>query len=209
MSTHYDRVPTLEERIRASRLIVTGRVKSIEPLPQARIGEVDEEQAIAHIAVSNVLLGSPATRELDVRFVRARGGDTRAASHPFREDQRLVLLLVPDVGPDTRPNTYVAYLRGAYPLTANDAFQIETEPEASKGGASRKARMTLNSLRDAVKMIGTEETAEMRAWSRLEPQLAKRPSLPPVTELPHEEHRAGPTSAGPVMPDAPRPGRKR
>ena len=209
MSTHYDRVPTLEERVRASRLIVTGRVKSIELLPQARIGEVEEEQAIAHIAVSNVLRGSSATRELDVRFVRARGGDRRAAAHPFREDQRLVLLLVSDVGPDTRPNTYIAYLRGAYPLTANDAFQIETEPETSKGGRSRQARLTLNTLREVVKTIAAEETAETRAWSRFEPQLAKRPGLPPVTELPHAEQSEGPASTGPVTPDAPRPRRKR
>lgn len=209
MSTQYDRLPTIEERVRASRLIVTGRVQSIKPLPRTRIGEIEEEQSIAHVAIDKVLRGAPLVRELDVRFVRSRGRDTLSETHPFREGQRLVLLLVPDTGLDTHPDTYVAYLRGAFPLTAKDAFTIETEAESSKGGSSRKARLTLSALRDVVKRIVAEEATETQAWSRLEPQLAKRPLLPAITELPDTEAGTGPTSAGPITPNASRPGRVR
>lgn len=208
MSTHYDRVPTLEERVRASSLVVTGRVQSIKPLPRTRIGEVEEEQAIAHMAIDKVLRGALAARELDVRFVCSRGDDTRAEPHPFSDDQRLVLLLVPDVGRDIRPNTYVAHLRGAFPLTANDAFTIESESETSKSGA-RKTRLTLSALREVVKTIAVEEATETKAWATLEPQLAKRPVLPAITELPDMEPGAGPTSAGPTAPATPRPGRRK
>lgn len=208
MSTHYDRVPTLEERVRASRLIVTGRVQSIKPLLRTRIGEVEEEQAIAHLAIDKVLRGAVAGRELEVRFVYSRGNETRPESHPFADDQRLVLLLVPDVGRDIRPNTYVAYLRGVFPLTANDAFTIQTQSETS-GGVARKTRVTLNALGDVIKRITADETAQRRDWKRLEPQLARRPVLPSITELPDKEAGAGPTPMGPTAAVAPRPRRKK
>lgn len=208
MSTTYDRLPTLEEWVRAASLIVTGRVRSIKPLPRARIGEVEEEQAIAHMAVDNVLRGTPAGREIDVRFVSSRGNDTRAQAHPFGIKERLLLLLVPDVARDSRPNTYVAYLRGAFPLTATDAFTIQTAADTAKG-AARKTRVTLSALRDVVRKVAAEERAGAGAWARLEPQLARRPTVPAVTELPDMEPGAGPTSAGPSVPATPRPARKR
>ena len=49
MSTSYDRLPTLDERIRTANLIVVGHVRSVYPLRRTRIGEVEEEQAVAQI----------------------------------------------------------------------------------------------------------------------------------------------------------------
>jgi hypothetical protein len=202
MSTHYDRLPTLEERVRASKLIVTGRVKSIDPLPRTRIGEIEEEQAVAHIAIDSPLRGRLAEREIDVRFVSSRG-DNRGEPQPFTVDQRLVLLLVPDVGRDVRPNTYIAYLRGAFLLTAN-AFTIETG--SSPKGRPRKVRVSLGDLRETVKKIEAEDSAERKAWTKFEPQLARRPALPVVSEIPDVALETGPTSAHPNDPATPRSG---
>ena len=208
MSTQYDRLPTLEERVRASKLIVTGRVKSVEPLPRTRIGDIEEEQAVAHIAIDQPLRGRLAEREIDVRFVSSRGDSNRSESHPFSVGQRLVLMLVPDAGRDVRPNTYIAYLRGAFSLTANNTFTIETEASVPKG-RPRKVRVSLGNLRETVKKIEAEDSAERKAWTELEPQLAKRPALPAISEIPDFELGAEPTSVQPSDSATPRPGSRK
>jgi len=208
MSTQYDRLPTLEERVRASTIVVTGRVQSIKPLPKARIGEIDEEQAIAQVVIDKTLQGKPSSNAIDVRFVSSRAGQTSDTRPPFSVGQRLVLMLVPDVGREARPNTYVAYLRGAFPVTANDAFMMETESETSKSG-SREVRVTLAALREAVKAVAEEVTAESRSWARFETELAKRPLLPSITELPDRELGAGPVTASPVDTARPRSRKKK
>lgn len=200
MSTQYDRLPSLEERVRASAIVVTGRVQSIKPLPKTSIGEIEEEQAIAYVVIDKTLRGTPSSNAIDVRFVSSRADKTSDAPHPFSVGQRLVLMLVQDVGREARPNTYVAYLRGAFPLTANDAFTIETESETSKGG-SRKMRVTLGVLREVVKTVAAEAAVEARAWTKFEPQLAKRPILPEITELPNTELGAGPVAVEPATTD--------
>jgi hypothetical protein len=202
MTTHYDQVPTLEERVRASRLIVVGRVQSIELLKRERIGEIEEQQAIAHVAIVEVLRGAPKTRRVGVRFILSGGQQVRTGTRPFREGQRVVLLLVPDVGRDARPNTYVAYLQGHYALTAGDSFAIDT-------GATRSSRTTLKKLRGLIRVIAAEEAAESRSWARHEQQLVKRRVLPPITELPQPEYGSGPTTVGPRAPARSRVSRRK
>lgn len=208
MTTQYDQVPTLEERVRASRLIVVGRVESIELLKRQKIGEIEEQQAIAHIEIRDVLRGEAKTRRIGVRFIASGGEKARSGIHPFRENQRLLLLLVPDVGRDARPNTFVAYLRGHYALSAGDTFTVESGPVSEEHPGSKSSRLTLKKLRELIRSVEAVETAEERAWAKQEPQLARRPTLPPITEVPLPEPGAGPTAAGPETRDARAPRRK-
>ncbi|MEP6935158.1 MAG: hypothetical protein ABI988_14685 [Nitrospirota bacterium] len=85
---------------------------------------------------------------------------------------------------------------------------IETDSETPKSG-SREVRVTLSALRDVVKTIAAEEAAETRAWTRLEPQLVKRPARPAITEIPDILPGAGPTSTEPNAPATSRPGRRK
>jgi hypothetical protein len=208
VTTHYDQVPSLEERVRASRLIVVGRVESVELLKRQQIGEIEEQQAIAHIAIRDVLRGEAKTRRIGVRFIAPSGAKARSGVHPFRENQRLLLLLVPDVGRDARPNTFVAYLRGHYPLSAGDSFTTEPAPVSEKHAGSKTSRATLRKLRELIRAVEAAETADERSWARHEPQLARRPALPPITEVPQSEHGAGPTQAVPQTRAARAPRRK-
>jgi hypothetical protein len=206
MSTNYDRLPTLDERVRAASLIVMGRVQSIKPLRRTRIGDVEEEQAVAHVAADKVLRGALAARELSVRFVRSRGDSPRPEADAFVEGKRLLLFVVPDVGRDATPGTYVAHLGGAFALTADDSFAMEIDARSSKG--RRRIRQTLGAVRDLVKRIGAEEAADARAWERVEPYLAKRPALPSITELPDTGLGTGPLSSEPIAAAPPRPPRQ-
>jgi hypothetical protein len=210
MSTSYDRRPNLEERVRTASLIVIGRVQSVTPLRRTRIGEVEEEQAVAHVGADQVLRGTPAARELSVRFVRSRGDSTRPAAAAFADGRRLLLMLVPDVGQDAAAGTYVSYLGGAFALSEDDSFVMELDSSATR---RRRVRHTMSAVRDLVKRVGAEETSSARAWEKLEPYLAKRPALPPVTELPDAAHGAGPAPSEPIAPAPPRttrkPGRRR
>ncbi|HEU4892267.1 MAG TPA: hypothetical protein VFT47_12005 [Vicinamibacterales bacterium] len=195
MSTSYDRLPTLEERVRAASLIVVGRVQSVRPLRRARIGDVEEEQAVAHIAADTVLRGTLAARELSVRFVRARGDVPRPDARSLTDGKRVLLLLVPDVGPDAAAGTYTSYLRSTFELTADDSFTMEIEASPAR---RRRARQTMSAVRDIVKRIAVEETTSARAWERLEPSLAKRPTLVTITELPDTGPGAGPADSQPI-----------
>jgi hypothetical protein len=198
MSTNYDQLPSLEERVRASSIIVTGTIRSIKVLPKGRIGDVDEEQAHARITIDRSLKGEPTAKEIDVRFVRSHEGENRSGTEVFATGKRVVLMLVPDVGPDKRPDTYVAYLRGAFSLMENDAFTIETGSGISKDGI-RKVRLTLVLLRAAVKAAADEEASAVKAWAKHEPELAKHPTLPMITELPEPGTGAGPISVEPAI----------
>ena len=186
MTTSYDEQPTLEERIRASQLIVIGRVESIELLRRERVGEVDEQQAIAHVVVESVLRGEQKARRLGVRFILPADRRARARTRPLREGQRLALFLVPDVGHGARPNTFVAYLRGHYVLSNADSFLH---------GATR---VSLRALRDSVRSVAAAETAEDRAWAKYETALVNRRELPPITEVPESQFGSGPAPDRPA-----------
>jgi hypothetical protein len=186
MATNYDTQPTLEERIRASRLVVVGRVESIELLKRERVGEVEEQQAIAHIVVDALIRGAGRTRRLGVRFILPAGGQARARTHPLREGQRLVMFLVPDVGRDARPNTFVAYLRGHYALSNADTFSHDAR------------RVSLKALRDSVRSVAAAEAAEGRAWEKYETALVNRRELPPITEVPEPQSGSGPAPSRPA-----------
>ena len=208
MTTHYDEVPALEERVRASRLIVVGRVESIELLKRQQFGEIEEQQAIAYVEIRDVLRGEARTRRIGVRFIASSGANARSGVHPFRENQRLLLLLVPDVGRDARPNTFVAYLRGHYALSAGDRFTTETAPGSVKHAGGKSSRVTLRKLRELIRTVEAAEAVDKRSWAKHEPQLARRPALPPITEIPQPEHGAGPTQAVPQTRDSRAPRRK-
>ncbi len=199
MSTNYDQLPSLEERVRASSIIVTGTIRAIKVLPKGRIGEVAEEQAHARISLDRPLKGEPSAKEIDVRFVRSHEGENRSGTEAFDTGKRVVLMLVPDVGLDKRPDTYVAYLRGAFRLMDNDTFTIETGSGTPKDGA-RKVRLTLTQLRAAVKAAADEEASAVKAWAKHEPQLTKHPAIPEITELPELGRAPGPISMEPGTP---------
>jgi hypothetical protein len=186
MTTSYDEQPTLEERIQASRLIVIGRVESIELLKRERVGEVEEQQAIAHVVVDALIRGAEKTRRVGVRCILPAEGQARARTHPFREGQRLVLFLVPDVGRDTRPSTFVAYLRGHYALSSADIFSHDAR------------RISLKALRDSVRSVAAAEAAEGRAWAKYETALVNRRELPPITEVPEPQPGPGPAPGRPA-----------
>ena len=205
MSTSYDHLPTLEERVRAVSLIVVGRVQSVRPLRRTHIGEVEEEQAVAHVAVDTVLRGNLAARELSIRFVRARGDVPRPDAKSLTQGKRVLLLLVPDVGPDAAAGTYTSYLRGTFELTADDSFTMEIEASPAR---RRRVRQTMSAVREIVKRIAGEETTSARAWERLEPYLTKRPALPTITELPDPELGAGPADSQPIASPPPSSTRK-
>jgi len=210
MSTSYDRLPTLEERVRTASLIVIGRVQSVRPLRRTYIGEVEEDQAVAHVEADQVLRGTLAARELSVRFVRSRGDSTRSDAATFADGRRLLLMLVPDVGQDAAAGTYVSYLGGAFTLSEDDSFVMELDSSATR---RRRVRQTMSAVRDLVKRVGAEETSSARAWEKLEPYLFTRPALSPISELPDAGHGAGPVPSEPIAatpPSAsPKPSRPR
>jgi hypothetical protein len=195
MSTSYDRMPTLEERVRTASLIVIGRVQSVRSLRRTHIGEVEEDQAVAHVEADHVLRGTLAARELSVRFVRSRGDFSRPDAATFADGERLLLMLVPDVGHDAAAGTYVPYLGGAFALSADDSFVMQLDSSATR---RRRVRHTMSAVRDFVKRVGAEETSSARAWEKLEPYLVKRPALSPITELPDAGHGAGPAPSEPI-----------
>jgi hypothetical protein len=205
MSTSYDRLPTLEERVRTASLIVIGRVQSVRPLRRTHIGEVEEDQAVAHVGADQVLRGTLAARELSFRFVRSRGDSIRPDAVTFADGKRLLLMLVPDVGQDAAAGTYVSYLGGAFALSEDDSFVMELDSSATR---RRRVRQTMSAVRGLVKRVGAEEASSARAWEKLEPYLVKRPALSPITELPDAGHGAGPAPSEPTAAAPPRTSRK-
>jgi hypothetical protein len=195
MSTSYDQRPTLEERVRASRLIVVGRVESVELLARERIGETEEQQAIAYVSVERVLRGDADARRVGVRFIVPGDRRSRTGTEALREGGQAVLFLVPDVGRGARPNTFVAYLRGHFPVTGTDAFVVDGK------------RVGLKALGELVRTVEASAAAESERWATYERELLQRPVLPPVTEVPEPQSGVGPLPERPTRAGAARKGR--
>jgi hypothetical protein len=209
MSTQYDQRPTLEESIRASRLVVVGTVESVELLAQARVGQVDEQQAIAHVDVADVLHGAIERRRISVRFIVSGGRTAAARSHPLKKGQQVILILVPDVGRDVRPNTWIAYFGGHYPLLQDSSFVV---PVGSVEAGEKSRRVSLKKFRAIIRGVNTEQAAEVRLWEKYESRVLAERLVTRITELPEPEHGLGPAQARPLEPSearAPRRVRRR
>jgi hypothetical protein len=205
MATHYDDTPTLLERIRGARLIAVGEVEAVEPMKRERLGELEEQQATASVVLKDVLKGASKQLNVNVRFIVPEPKSSRAVVHPLAAGQRVLLMLVPDVGREVGPNTYIAYFRAHYALTAGDTFKVAGGPRGKKDTA-----VTLKKLRELIKADAAAADSERQLWAKHEPQLLAEKRVATVTEIPHFERAGVPRSVAlkPAVPKS-RPKRKR
>jgi len=190
MTTYYTQVPTLEMRVAASSVIITGTVGKIV---DTQIEYYDHEpftRTTYEVMVQEVLKG---TLEHKVIRVEVMGGQTaQAAAAPqesMQEGAPLVLMLVPEEG----RNTFVPYFSSAFPLVSEE--QIELGPRAellsSSAVSIKGGRITLDTLRRLIEAAAREEAAETKAAVAM---MAGQP-LPPVLEMPQGFRGGGEPSA--------------
>ncbi|OLF15976.1 hypothetical protein [Actinophytocola xanthii] len=183
MTTYYKEVPTLEMRVAAAPLVVTGTVGR----PVATTVEHYDGEAFVRttyeVMVTDVLKGSgvPGTILVEVTGGEAGRYATPQAA-PLREGVSLALVL----GARSGQEAYVPYFGSAYPL--EDDGTILLGPEAPATLASERLRIEgqrirLDDLRGLVgRVTAARAAAAEAAASAGSGEADRRP--PPVTEMP-------------------------
>jgi hypothetical protein len=183
MTTYHKEVPTLEMRVAAAPLVVTGTVGR----PVATTVEHYDGEAFVRttyeVAVAEVLKGSgvPATILVEVTGGEAGRYATPQAA-PLRAGVSLALVLGARSGQDA----YVPYFGSAYPLEEDGTVLLG--PDAAETLASERMRIEgqrirLDDLRGLVTRVAAARAAAAEAAATAgSGETGRRP--PPVTEMP-------------------------
>ena len=172
MSTEYRSYPPLAGWLRAAQLIATAKVIEIEQLPKKEADD-DRREALARLALGQVIKGAPSSKEITLRFVETE-------AHPYGEKGEILLMAVPDVGPDIRKDTYVAYLGAALPF---DGKGVALPVGRDGRGRVLTEMMTLDRLQEAVASFQATEQERRKLTQELENADRFDPA-PEATELP-------------------------
>lgn len=180
MTTYYTQVPTLEMRVAASAVIVIGKVGKVV---STHVDYYDHEPFVRttyEVTMQEVLKGA---LEQKVIRVEVMGGESEKIATPLRtpmrENNSLILMLVPQVGTDA----FVPYFSSVFPLEPKG--QIILGPQAAETLSSQVApikgeSISLDTLRVLIEVVAKAEAAERKA---AETAMAGQ-ALPPVLEMP-------------------------
>lgn len=184
MTTTYEGIPELAERLTGAALILIGRVEKLADVEMHTVDEAPEVHSLFSIAVERVLEGE---LDLDEIMVRVVGGSAENVQTSWTvelpEGERMLFLLSPDVGPGRPPGAYVPYFAGCYRV----ADEVAALPEG---------RTPLTKIRSLLASKRRERKREQAALEELEPANLRRRPYEPIAEMP-EELRRGAEEAKP------------
>ena len=190
MTTSYEGIPALDERLAGAELILIGAVQKMIDVELHTVDEVPEVHSVFSVAVQRVLAGTLDADHIELRVVggSAEGVETEATTG-VREGPEMLFLLSRDYGPNRPPTAFVPYFRGCYALKGNVVSFPEGRSEVAK-------------VRSMISSIGRSVDREQAALEELEPARLRRRPYQPVLEMPEAPAR-GPVDAAPGEPASP------
>jgi hypothetical protein len=204
MTTYYKEVPTLEMRVAAAPLVLTGTVGR----PVATTVEHYDGEAFVRttyeVAVGDVLKGAGVAGTILVEVTGGEAGPyATPQAAPLREGVSLALVL----GERSGQEAYVPYFGSAYPLEEDGTVLLG--PEAPEGLSSDRLRIDgqrieLEELRGLVARVAAAGAAAAEAAATAgSGETGRRP--PPVTEMPLGVEGGGQPGAPEASPPSPPP----
>lgn len=180
MTTYYKQIPTLEMRVAAVPLIVTGTVGKVV---STLVDSYDHEPFVRttyEVIVQKVLKGDLKQRTIQVEVPGGKSGTVvTPLGVPMREGGSFVMMLVPEAG----EASFVPYFGSAFPLQQDG--QVLLGPQAAKilgshGAGSKSKSISLSALRALIAAVAKREAAEAKAAVAA----GSGQPLPPVLEMP-------------------------
>ena len=146
MTTLTHQVPSLEDRVLASTLIVVGNVD------EGPVGmpdySTDPPQVHSHfrISVEQILRGRATSESVVVRVLGGQVDELRTEwTSTMREGERVLLFLTPYYAVDREEDTFVPYFRSCFPVSAEGVVAM-----GESGARGSADTMTLDGIRSFV-----------------------------------------------------------
>ncbi|MGH3022643.1 MAG: hypothetical protein ACRDNI_03210 [Gaiellaceae bacterium] len=174
MTTTYEGIPELPERLTGADLVLIGRVETLADVEMHTVEEAAETHSLFSIAVERVLEGELDLEHITVRVVGGTAENVETSwTVQLPEGERMLLLLSPDVGPGRPPDAYVPFFAGCYRVTD----EVAALPEG---------RTPLTKIRSLLASKRRARKRELAALEELEPANLRRRPYEPVAEMPEE-----------------------
>jgi hypothetical protein len=184
VTTTYEGIPDLAERLTGADLVLIGRVEKLADTEMHTVEEEPEVHSLFSIAVERVLEGELELDEITVRVIGGSAENVQTSwTVELREGERMLFLLAPDVGPGRPPSLYVPYFAGCYRV-------------ADEAAALPEGRTPLTKVRSLLASKRRAQKRELATLEKLEPANLRRRPYEPVAEMP-EELRGGAEEAKP------------
>ena len=195
MTTYYEQVPTLLDRIRHADVIAVIRDWKVERVLPDPMSETERQFADVAMVPERMLRGED--RALRVRLVGQAGKDGATWAINLDAPRRVVVMLQRDVD-----GTYVPYFGSLFPMKGNE---IRLPSGTRDDRTDTKRPLTVPSLARLVRKIDEEAEERSEQWRDNEP---KATAIPGVSEAPEDFVGARPVEYGPKPPTARRARRR-
>ena len=197
MTTTYDGIPDLPERLAGADIVLIGRVEKLADVETHIVEDAPEVHSVFAITVERVLEGELDRKDVTVRVVGGSAEDTQTPwTVEMPEGEPMLLLLARDIGPGRSSDAYVPYFAGCYRV-ADDAVAL---PEG---------RTPLAKIRSLIASGRRARKRELDALEELEPAGLRRRPYEPVTEMPEQLRRGAREAKPEAGPEQSRPAAQR
>jgi hypothetical protein len=187
MSTSYDAIPSIHERVIGSDVIAIATLRG-----PVRVVPIDDtERPRVHgwfeVAIQETLSGSPSSKTVVMRVIGEGTENAVTWPVPAPSDERLLCFLTRDIGPDLPDNLFAPCHNGVYILSADGVARV---PEDTLDDATREAAVAgreglpLEGLRRLIETVGERRAAAIRGVEDNEPAEIRRAARPDLAEHP-------------------------
>lgn len=187
MTTTYTGIPTFEERVVASTLVVLGRVEKIIDTTIDYRQEQPQVRTTFRVNIESILKGKIASSTIDVQVA---GGKAEKAETPWsvrlKEGKLALLFLAPNYA-NRAPDVFVPYFGSSYQVTTDG--NVELSEEVAKQLASqdipiRRGRAKLADLRRLIKKVVRRQERDETLLAEQEPDELRKVPYREIQEMP-------------------------
>jgi hypothetical protein len=197
MTTTYEGIPELPERLMGADVVLIGRVEKLADVEMHTVEEAPEVHSLFSVTVERVLEGELDRDDITVRVVGGTAQNVETSwTVELPEGERVLFLLSRDVGPGRSPGAYVPYFAGCYRVT-DDVARL---PEG---------RTPLTKIRSLLASKRRERQRELASLEELEPANLRRRPYEPVAEMPEELRHGAEATKPDEGPEGEKPSRPR
>ena len=199
MTTTYTEIPTFEERVVASTLVILGRVEKVLDVTTDYAMERPQVRTTFQVTIESVLKG-----KIDDQAIRVQiaGGKTDKAETPWsvrlKEGEPALLLLSPNYA-HRAPDVFVPYFASAYPVTPEGDVELSEEVAEQLANLDipvKHRRARLADVRRLVEVAVGRQEEQDALLAELEPADLRKMPYREILEMPQPD-LGGARSAAP------------
>ncbi|SRR6266567_617944 len=187
MTTTYTEIPTFEERVVASTLVILGRVDKVVDVTTDYTMEQPQVRTTFQVNIESVFKGRIDGHAIHVQIAGGRTDKAETAwSVHMKEGELVLLLLAPNYAHRT-PDVFVPYFASSYPVTSEG--NVELSEDVAKqlpnlGIPVEDRRVKLTDLRRLVEATVQRQEEQEALFAEQEPADLRKMPYGEILEMP-------------------------